>query len=72
MYDDPGIPPEGRLPDPGEEGRDYLLTEYRHDFRGSLTDRRDTLGSRWHYGYDVEGNPVSIKRTIGSRDTVYL
>ena len=63
MYDDPGIPPEGR---------DYLLTEYRHDFRGGLTDRRDTLGSRWHYGYDVEGNPVSIKGTIRSRDAVYL
>lgn len=27
-----------------EEGRDYQFTEYRHDFRGSLTDRRDTLG----------------------------
>lgn len=66
VYDDPGIPPEGRLPDPGEEGRDYLLTEYRHDFRGSLTDRRDTLGSRWHYGYDVEGNPVSIKGPSGA------
>lgn len=66
VYDDPGIPPDGRLPDPGEEGRDYLLTEYRHDFRGSLTDRRDTLGSRWHYGYDVEGNPVSIKGPSGA------
>ena len=66
VYDDPGIPPEGRLPDPGEEDRDYLLTEYRHDFRGSLTDRRDTLGSRWHYGYDVEGNPVSIKGPSGA------
>ena len=26
VYDDPGIPPEGRLPDPGEEGRKASYT----------------------------------------------
>ena len=27
VYDDPGIPPEGRLPDPGEEGRKASYTD---------------------------------------------
>ena len=27
-------------------GQDYQFTEYRHDFRGSMTDRRDTLGRK--------------------------
>ena len=34
VYHDLSIPPGEKMPDYGEEGRDYLLAEYHYDFRG--------------------------------------
>lgn len=45
MYHDLSIPLGEKMPDYGEEDRGYLLAEYRYDFRGSLTKRRDTSGN---------------------------
>lgn len=45
VYNDLSIPLGEKMPDYGEEGRGYLLAEYRYDFRGSLTKRRDTSGN---------------------------
>ena len=66
MYHDLSIPPGEKMPDYGEEGRDYLLAEYHYDFRGSLTGRRDMSGNLWSYGYDTEGRLIRESTPEGS------
>ena len=70
VYHDLSIPPGEKMPDYGEEGRDYLLAEYHYDFRGSLTGRRDMSGNLWSYGYDTEGRLIR-ESTPEGRETSY-
>ena len=46
VYHDLSIPPGEKMPDYGEEGRDYLPAEYHYDFRGSLACKQRGIPGR--------------------------